>query len=279
MQQLYNYNFGKIKEGKININQQNKNHPDYGNFFKTNINNSASLNTTQRQSLYTVPNNWKEISQNEKNRNLKEEVESMKSKNIFQRMDKINLSIQQKIQTQKYKYNEMKRIIKRTEQKYKNIEPDLIKIYKTSNINQLQKIYEKTQNQDLKEFLNTKSKLNELKQQLKNYEQTIKPVLNKTLNDIKKEKIEYDEKLKKIFILHEDISIKKKNQKILKDIYDNFFFTRFITQENTNQSRQLTEKYGTSNINELIKIQEETKNQNLQRKIQMNINPLYQTTF
>ncbi len=228
MQQLYNYNYGKIKEGKININQQNKNHIQFGNIFQTNINNSTSLNTTQRQSLYTVPNNWKEISQNERNRNLKEEAQS--KKNIFERMDKINRSIQQKIQTQKYKYDEMKRIIQRTEQKYKNIEPDLIQIYKTSNINQLQKIYEKTQNQDLKDFLNTKSKLNKLKQQLKNYEQTIKPVLNKTLNDIKKEKIEYDEKLKKIFILHEDISIKKKNQKILKDIYDNFFFTRFITQ-------------------------------------------------
>jgi hypothetical protein len=336
MQRFYNYNFEKMKEGKININHENKNHPDYKNIFlsteekqkiEENIRKQKKEEYLRKQKIKKIINkknipisnlppiyrknykykpnysemtqlggefteneieqimsSMKEISQNERSEELKKNIQTMNSKNIFQKAIKKNEPIQQQIKQQQNKYEKIKKIIQKTEQEFENIKPDLIQMYKTSNINQLQKIYDKTKNQDLKQILNRKKKLNELKQQYqefqKNYEENIKPIFNKTLYNIEKlQRIEKNQEFKKLFILHEDISIKKKNQKILKDIYDLLFINLFQNVKNTMKTEELTEKYGTSNINELMKLQNQTNNPKLQQQIQMNINPLYQTTF
>ena len=80
--------------------------------------------------------------------------------------------------------------------------------YGTSNMNQLKKIYESQKKKDanLQEILQIQQTLKQRKNKLKFYQHELQFQQN-------------DEKLKKIFILHEDISIKKINQKILKDIY------------------------------------------------------------
>jgi len=188
MQKLYNYNFKKIKEGKLNINEQNKTHPDYGNLFSINQLGGEKLKIGNWSNLGRLDawkkwrrSNWKEVSKENKQKEISSELRE---------------------------YQALEKYVTETEKQLKEHKSILNQKYGTSNMNQLKKIYESQKKKDanLQEILQIQQTLKQRKNKLKFYQHELQFQQN-------------DEKLKKIFILHEDISIKKINQKILKDIY------------------------------------------------------------